>query len=315
MRDKVTTLLLLLAVAASMASLAAPGADEAAQPSCSPYVIARSLAEFESLGMQSRGADWRPDGLDENTFEQFDFHAVAVFLTSGSMKIEAVRIYEDNGAYSVRYKVHKPAMGTTDIKLSTVWALVPRNATTVELVESNSRRGARRSDLASGAIERGGLNASLHGSTFCVDAQEYQDSVAGIDNMPAADNVELDRHPVDIVIKPDPAYPRITDYYTLSTPDRSFTVYLASKPGPGELWLINAQDEQRLVLVNESWHLFELEFARVEDFNRDGDDELIVSASFATGIGPDGGKLFERRFVIGYHDGEWTATLLPQGWD
>lgn len=138
---------------------------------CDPTVRATSYERFAALGLTSRNAPWRPENIEAATFETFDFYAISVFHSSGSQRIKAVDVYEDDGRYTVRYRVYNPRIGTMDIQYSTVWALIPKDAVEVRMVEDGKRPGRRRPDLASGSIFRGGLDPRRFGSTFCRESR------------------------------------------------------------------------------------------------------------------------------------------------
>jgi len=147
---------------------AKPGPGETPS-ACHPVVRATSFEEFAALGLRSRNAPWRHDAINEATFAAFDFYAISVFHSSGSQRIEAVDVYEDDGRYTVRYDIYRPRIGTADIQFSTVWALLPKDAVDVVIAEDARRAGLHRDDVTSGSISRGGLNPRRFGSTFCLE--------------------------------------------------------------------------------------------------------------------------------------------------
>jgi hypothetical protein len=73
---------------------------------------------------------------------------------------------------------------------------------------------------------------------------------------------------------------------------------------------MDASQAERLVRINESWWFDELESVVVENRDADESPEVVVKASFYTGIGPTGAQPFSHEFVLDYFDQRWR--VLPE---
>ena len=83
----------------------------------------------------------------------------------------------------------------------------------------------------------------------------------------------------------------------------TFGIY--ADPCDGGLYLIDGHQRSRLVRINESWWLYKFESASWRD--PDAADEIVVTASYATGIGPTGAIPFQARIVLRRDGSDWVV--------
>lgn len=102
---------------------------------------ASSLSELRALN-HSWKASFPVDAVD---FESQRVAAGLFFLTSGSMTLKGVRVYRSDDGYTISYSLHQPRIGTTDIKRSALYVLLPRDDLPFTFVERGKGLAAGRS--------------------------------------------------------------------------------------------------------------------------------------------------------------------------
>lgn len=105
-----------------------------------------------ALGLTDRGQPY-PVDVD---FETERLIVKSVWLSSGSINIERVAIHRNSRAYFVTYKTNNPRIGTTDMKHSVVYVVLPKDVRYVSF--EDPELDAKRIDARSGIIQRGSFN-------------------------------------------------------------------------------------------------------------------------------------------------------------
>ncbi len=131
------------------------------EPDESSYVVEpdgmveiTNASQFAALELRERGD---PVVIDVD-FEQTRLILKSVWLTSGSGKITNVSVARNKRAYFVTYQTEYPRIGTTDMKRSIIYLLVPRDPRYVSF--EDPELDARRFDARIGIIDRGSFKGS-----------------------------------------------------------------------------------------------------------------------------------------------------------
>jgi len=112
---------------------------------------ARSPAELARLEIMAQG---RPVEIDVN-FEEDRLVAISVWLTSGSIRITDVHVRRSDDRYYVDYDTTFPPIGTTDMKSSVIFVVLPKDGRQIEF---GSALGiGRKVDVRTGIIDRAGI--------------------------------------------------------------------------------------------------------------------------------------------------------------
>ena len=65
-----------------------------------------------------------------------------VWLTSGSQQIEDVKVRRTRGGYRISYRIRSPRTGTTDMKRSIIYTVLPADGLPVIAEEGHGRHGS-----------------------------------------------------------------------------------------------------------------------------------------------------------------------------
>jgi hypothetical protein len=129
----------------------------AAPPSRNPPWItmrsADSAKAFNTIGVVDRG---RPFAIDVD-YSKYRLVVDSVVLTSGSATVEDVTVQRREGHYVVSYRVRMPRLGTTDMKQSLVYVILPQDGLPVTFGERGRMRtsAGKRVAVRTGVIDRG----------------------------------------------------------------------------------------------------------------------------------------------------------------
>lgn len=114
-------------------------------------------------------------------------------------------------------------------------------------------------------------------------------------------------------VKNDPDLVQVSDALTVLMEDEVMGVVSVNRHrSDGGLYLVNAPDQARLLRINESWWLYEFEAAFTSNIDDDPAHEILVLATYATGIGPTGAQPFRHNFVLDLQDGVWKTLALSE---
>jgi hypothetical protein len=126
------------------------------EPGASEYVVEadgmveiRRPEQLSALGLTAYGKPYTVD---------VDFNAdrlivKSLWLTSGDLEINNVRVYRSQRAYFVTYSTRGPALGSADMQQAIIYLIVPKDVRYVSF--EDPEHGARRFDARTGVIPRG----------------------------------------------------------------------------------------------------------------------------------------------------------------
>ena len=81
-------------------------------------------------------------------------------------------------------------------------------------------------------------------------------------------------------------------------------VVIYEEPCDGGLYLIDFERRDKWFKINESWWLYAFESAVWQDTDRE--NEIAVTARYATGIGPTGAVPFRAKIIMQRRSNEWV---------
>ena len=115
------------------------------------WTVVEDLETLESLSLEGD----LPTFVREIDFSRERLALAELVLTSGSIRIDLREVRQDDEAYRVRYRIHTPRIGTTDMKTTVLYAVVPRDGRAVAFLEEDEANGAgKRVDVPAGVVDR-----------------------------------------------------------------------------------------------------------------------------------------------------------------
>ena len=105
--------------------------------------------QLSALGLTSFD---QPYTIDVN-FDEERLVVKSVWLTSGDLEIQNVRVHRTRHAYFVTYDTKGPSLGSTDMQHAVIYLIVPRDVRYVSFEDPEF--GAKRFDARTGVIQRG----------------------------------------------------------------------------------------------------------------------------------------------------------------
>lgn len=110
------------------------------------------------------------------------------------------------------------------------------------------------------------------------------------------------------MINPDPDIREVHRSFTIQlNNNEQAQFYLGEDTRYGSLHLMNPVTHERVVRINPSWWLDELIQVQVANIDADEAQEIIIKATYYTGIGPTGAQSFLYTFYLDHHNGQWTS--------
>ncbi|MEO0871127.1 MAG: hypothetical protein AAFY19_04085 [Pseudomonadota bacterium] len=127
---------------AAQPSLSQPATEPAYKPKKpregskynTPLPVSASTAEqLERLNQRWRTAEHFPPGsLD---FGKERLVGARFLLTSGSMRIQDIAVHKSDARYTITYKLSRPGIGTTDIRQTMLYAVLPQDGLHFSVIE------------------------------------------------------------------------------------------------------------------------------------------------------------------------------------